>query len=125
MAMVALIMRPWILLMRTFGGIKCFILADDVLILGTGMKMISNFSAALNATHKYLHLMGSTVAPTKSYNFASNQKARKWLQETAWEHIGTGIEVVADFRYLGAHLTTRQATNSGTLHGRWGNSTAT
>ena len=35
MAMVALIMRPWILIMRTFGGIKCFVLADDVLILGT------------------------------------------------------------------------------------------
>ena len=33
MAMVALIMRPWIILMRTCGEVRCFILADDVLIL--------------------------------------------------------------------------------------------
>ena len=38
MMMVALIMRPWIFLMRVVGGIQCFILVDDVLILANGQK---------------------------------------------------------------------------------------
>ena len=115
MTVVALIMRPWIMIMRTYAGISCFILADDVLILGTGLKMLSNFSKALNATHEYLHLMGAKVAPDKSYNFASCKKARSWLKNTLWKHIDSGIEVIQDFRYLGAHLTSAKATCSSTL----------
>ena len=38
MAMVALIMRPWIIMMRSYGSIQCYILADDVLIMATGKK---------------------------------------------------------------------------------------
>ena len=58
MTMVALIMRSWILEMRNFTRIECYILADDVLIISTGIKMASIFAKALNATHKYLHMMG-------------------------------------------------------------------
>ena len=119
MTFVALKMRPWIINMRKSAGIRCYILADDVLILGTGLKMISKFAGALNATHKFLHLMGAKVAPDKSYNFASCLKARNWLKETMWKHIDSSIHVISDFRYLGAHLTTRQATNSSTLDKRW------
>ena len=119
MTVVALIMRPWIMIMRTYGGISCFILADDVLILGAGMKMVSNFAKALDATHQYLHLMGAKVAPDKSYNFASCKKARSWLRTTLWKHIDSGIEVIQDFRYLGAHLTSAKATCSSTLDKRW------
>ena len=82
--------------------------------------MIGSVAKALNETHKYLHTMGSKVAPTKSYNFASHQKTRQWLKDTVWEHIQAKIGTVADFRYLGAHLTTRSAVNSGTLNKRWG-----
>ena len=71
MNMVALIMRPWIIMMRKVGGVRCYILADDVLILATGMRMITSLASALNNTHLYLHEMGAKVAPTKSYNFAS------------------------------------------------------
>ena len=70
MAMVALIMRPWIMLMRTFTGIQSYILADDVLIVATGKQMIGHFTNALNATHDYLNRMGARVAPDKSHNFA-------------------------------------------------------
>ena len=118
MTMVALIMRPWIIQMRTYVGITCYILADDVLILGTGMKMVSNFAKALNATHLYLHKMGAKVAPDKSYNFASCNKARCWLRTTMWKHIESSIKVIADFRYLGAHLPTRHATSSSILDKR-------
>ena len=58
MMMVALIMRPWIFLMRAMGGAQFFILADDVLIIATGTRMIGMFARALNATHKYLQAMG-------------------------------------------------------------------
>ena len=73
----------------------------------------------MNATHKFLHLMGAKVAPDKSYNFGSCLKARNWLKETMWEHIDSSIHVISDFRYLGAHPTTRQATNSCTMDKRW------
>ena len=48
--------------MRKVTVISGFILADDVLIIGTGMKMLTKFAGALNATHKYLHTMGAKVA---------------------------------------------------------------
>ena len=119
MTMVALIMRSWILEMRNFTGIAFYILADDVLSISTGIKMASTFAKTLNATRKYLHMIGAKVAPCKSYNFASSNKIRRWLKTTLWEHIDSGIEVISDFRYLGAHLTTRQATSSSTLDKRW------
>ena len=83
------------------------------------MRMLSTFAGALNATHKFLHLMGAKVAPDKSYNFGSCLKARNWLKETIWEHIDSDIHVISDFRYLGAHLTTMQATSSSTMDKRW------
>ena len=83
------------------------------------MKMLTKFTGALNATHKYLHRMGAKLAPDKSYNFASSLKAKKWLNETAWEHIGSSIQVITDCRYLGAHLTTRHVANSSTIDKRW------
>ena len=63
--------------------------------------------------------MGAKVAPYKSYNFASSNKARRWLKNTLWKHIECSIEVIADFIYLGAHLTARQATSSSTLGEMW------
>ena len=122
MTMVALIMRSWILEMRNFTGIACYILADDVLIISTGIKMANTFVNALNAAQKYLHMMGAKVAPDKSYNFASSNKVRRWLKTTLWEQTDSSIEVITDPRYLGAHLTTRQATSSSTLDKRWDNS---
>ena len=118
MAIVALIMRPWIMLMRTFAEIQCFILADDVLIIATGVHMAATFVKALNATHLYLQTMGAMVAPNKSFNFASRHQVRKWIGETKWQNVEWPIEIVSDLRYLGAHLTTKANTNSATLNDR-------
>ena len=79
--MVALIMRPWIILTRLVGGIQCFILADDVLILAIGKEMIGRFAKALSETHRYLHTMGARVAPAKSFNFESNKRQQCGLAE--------------------------------------------
>ena len=51
MTMVALIMRSWIMETRSYVGIYCYILADDVLIVSTGMKMASTFAKALLRTN--------------------------------------------------------------------------
>ena len=51
--MVALIMRPWIILMRTI-GVACVILADDVLVLANRCEMLDQFARGLNHTHRYL-----------------------------------------------------------------------
>jgi len=118
MAIVALIMRPWIMLMRTISGIQRYILADDVLIVATGKHMAANFVKALNTTHLFLQHMGAKVAPDKSYNFASHPKAREWIVATKWDHVAESIAVVTDFRYLGAHLTTKHTTTSATLDDR-------
>ena len=119
MAMVALLMRPWIVMMRGIQGVRCYILADDVMILAEGSRMLANVAQGLNETHEYLKDLGARVAPGKSYNFASNKKAASWLRKTTWKFIGTTIDVVTDFRYLGAHVTTRNVPTSATLDARW------
>ena len=77
MMFVALIMRPWIIIMRCIPGVQAFILADDVLILVTGRGMIGCIVEAINKTHAYLHAMGAKVAPDKNYNFASTAEKGK------------------------------------------------
>ena len=101
MVMVALIMRPWIVMMRAIPGVSCYMLADDVLVLADGAAMVGRLAEALNSTHEYLNDMGARVAPAKSYNFASSKKAAAWLSKATWDNIGAKIKVVTDLRYLG------------------------
>ena len=117
--MVALIMRPWVVMMRIIQNLKCYTLAGDVLIIAEGPQMIGNLARGINETHEYLNHMRAKVAPAKSYNFASATKAVNWLKETTWKHIGTTIDVIADFRYLEAHITTRQTPTTANLDARW------
>lgn len=121
MVMVALIMRPWIIRMRRIAGIACYILADDVLVLAEGPDMVRRLAEALNSTHEFLQDMGAKVAPAKSYNFASVKSAVTWLAETTWDISGEKIQVVTDFRYLGAHITAIQSPTSSTINDRWEN----
>ena len=81
--------------------------------------MVAILARAIDFTHKYLQSMGARTAPNKSYNFASTPVATKWLKETWWNEISDSIEVVKDFRYLGAHLSTRGSSRSLTLMWRW------
>ena len=57
MMIVSLMMKPWVMLMRAC-LVTCFILADDVLIIATGEKMLYKFEHALNTTHKFLQAKG-------------------------------------------------------------------
>ena len=84
MPMVALLLRTWIIQMRSMNVIPK-VLADDVLVMATGRRMIRQYTKALNYTHQFLQDMGSKVAPGKSYNFASTNIGRRWLKETWWK----------------------------------------
>ena len=44
MVMLALIMRPWIVIMRAIPGVSCYILADDVLVLAEGAAMVGRLA---------------------------------------------------------------------------------
>ena len=81
------------------------ILADDILTLAHGKDCMRLFVKALDETREYIHDMGGKLAEGKSINFASNPVHRKWLEESMWKATGKDIEVVSDFRYLGAHMT--------------------
>ena len=59
-----------------------------------------------------LHLIRVTTSPAA-------KQTRNCFNETMWKHIDSSIHVITDFRYLGAHLTTRHATNSSTIDKRW------
>ena len=118
MAMVALIMMPWILMMREIVDIKCFILADDVLLIAQGRHMAENFAKALDQTHEYLHCMGAKVAPNKSFNFATHRKVKAWLADRIWPALNQTIQAVDELRYLGAHVTTTYDSVSGTIEAR-------
>ena len=62
MMMVALIMRPWITIIMTTLGVVCWILADDLLIIAQGQRVLIIITRAINATHRYLQTMGARVA---------------------------------------------------------------
>ena len=103
-----------------FIGVICYILADDVLIIASGKNALALFRNALNLTHAYLKAMGARIAPDKNYNFANRPIAVNWLSQTTWDEIGEKIEVVRDFRYLGAHITDGDSIRRSTLENRWG-----
>ena len=74
--------------------------------------MATNIASAIDKTHTFLHKMGAKVAPDKSFNFSNCINTAKWLAETIWDGISAKIDVVKDFRYLGAHITTKSNCRS-------------
>ena len=117
MTVVALLMRAWSIEMRT-KQVDAKVLADDVLMVVKGRRMLRQFTKALDYTHQYLQDMGSRIAPAKSYNFASTVIGRKWLEETWWKKIQSNITVVKDMRYLGGHLSTTTRMSRATIEAR-------
>ena len=118
MMIVAMLMRPWLKMLQK-DKVQAMILADDIMVVAKGGGMVRKFAQALDKTHMYLRDMGARVAPEKSYNFASNKEARKWLAETRWPAINGTIKVVEDFRYVGAHINTTGAKRTQTLDDRF------
>ena len=62
--------------------------------------------------------MGGTVAPDNNYNFSSAINGRIWIKHTYWKTIKSGIQVVDNFRYLGAHVAIGGKSTAATLKKR-------
>ena len=68
MAIVAFIMRRWIMMIRQKNVIPR-VLADDILLMSTGGWPTGKFIEAFDATHMYLQDMGASLATEKSLTF--------------------------------------------------------
>lgn len=117
MMLVALITRPWILLMRKLETVPR-VLADDIMTYASGERHEQRLITAYQATHEYLADMGARLAPTKSCSFSTCKHTSNRLRHYTWPHISTTIPVANNFRDLGAHLRPTNAHNSTTLNDR-------
>lgn len=113
MIFVALHMRPWIVKMNLLNKddpenqTLAKILADDVILVTSGSKMLERFATALDDTHEFLNDTGAIVAPSNSFSFTNSKRGKKWLEETTWVHIKENINVVEGLRCLGGHISTK------------------
>ena len=64
MRMSAILMRPWVVMMRE-RGVHPSLYVDDLMILASGEDMLFKFSTAMNDTHEYLEDMGAGVSADK------------------------------------------------------------
>lgn len=69
--------------------------------------------------------MGAKVAASKSFNYASCHEAKEWLSNTLWPEIAAGVEVVDDYRYLGAHISSKGRGQNATWINRVGKAVST
>ena len=107
MMFIALIMRPWVVLMQVQQRVRPSVLVDDIMLLANGHGMIDSFVSAMNATHSYLIDLGAKLAPKKSFNFASTKEAMQLLgKKVEWEKLdGDKVQVSSAFRYLGTQIS--------------------
>ena len=80
MMMVAIMLRPWMLLMETLNATPRT-LANDMLITTQGPHCINQVIATTTATHAYLDTMGAKVATSKSILFSSSQNGKQKLKK--------------------------------------------
>ena len=69
MLIIALMMRPWILISNIEGLVNARVLADDLLLLGIGANHLQAFIFAFSRTHEYLHDLGASISADKSFIF--------------------------------------------------------
>ena len=111
MIFIALLLRPWSLQISEFGAIART-LADDLLVLVSGHRVLSVFTHVFHLTMVHLHDLGGKIAPTKSKIFATLADHRRWLQTYMWPALNTNIDVVQHMRDLGASLNTIYVSNT-------------
>ena len=111
MVFIALLLRPWSLQISQFGALART-LADDLLVLVQGFRVLSVFAHVFDLTMVHLHDLGGKIAPLKSKIFATCADHRRWLQTYTWPALGTNIDVVLHMRDLGASLNTTYVSNT-------------
>ena len=61
-------------------GVEARVLADDIMIMTGGKRMLRRFGQALHMSHVYLIDIGARISPDKSFNFALSKAAADWLK---------------------------------------------
>ena len=117
MTMVALLMRPWLLLMRSM-SVEPRCLADDLLILSVGAHHERRYVDAMKASRGYFQIMEAKVADKKCFSFATDAATRLRLRKRVWEEGGVRIPVVNHFRDLGTSVNLTAATAAPTMRAR-------
>ena len=111
MVFIALLLRPWMLQVQELGAVA-HTLADELLLMVTGTRVLHVIQNALHLTMIHLHDLGGRIAPNKSKTFASVSEHRTWLASYLRPAIGTNIEVVHHMRDLGAEPSTTYVCNT-------------
>ena len=117
MAMVALIMRPWVMQMEALDVVpRC--LADDLMFTTYGVGHRARCIRAMRESRQYFKDIGARVADNKCFTFATDQRTRTMLSTMDWDGNGLKIPVKNSFRDLGAHINLTKACNGSTLTSR-------
>ena len=87
MAVVALLMRAWIMEMKHY-AVQPRLLADDLQILSTGERHLNKFQHAYDKTHLHLQQMGAEVAPQKFNTFFFRKLSQTMAEGTRMAKIG-------------------------------------
>ena len=80
MVFIGLLLRPWMVQVSELGAIART-LADDLLVLVTGTRVLHVFAHVFHITMVHLHDLGGQIAPTKSKKTASISDHRQWLSK--------------------------------------------
>ena len=90
MTMVALLMTPWVKLMRGL-QVDPRVLADDLLFTAQGKHHRSSAVRAMRESRKFFSAMGARIADNKCFTFSTEPSTRTFLNELEWD--GTGLKI--------------------------------
>ena len=119
MMMVALLMTPWVNIMKD-NGLEPRVLADDLLFTAddnNGEDHLDLTIKGVELSIDYFEDIGAKVAANKCFTFASSSKTRNHLKKHIWKR-GNKIINKNSFRDLGSHLHLHKSKNGATLSER-------
>ena len=83
MALIGLLMTPWIRMMEA-GQEQPRVLADDIFLLAVGDGHAARFERSFDITHRYIADMGSRMEPKKSLILSSCSDTREAMRSKKW-----------------------------------------
>ena len=102
MTMVALLLKPWVNLMRAH-GIEPRTLTDDLFMYASGKRHGVRMASAMEKSREYFADIGAKVADNKCFVTSTCQGTRQALRHHQWKG-NIKIPVVNNFRDLGSHI---------------------
>ena len=117
MAMVALLFKPWLSVMKQ-AKVTPRCLADDLMLIATGQEHQSRYINAMQLTRTFFTDIGAKIADKKCFSFAGDETTRQFLSKYEWDHEGLQIPTVSNFRDTGTHLNLSHSNTGKTLTDR-------